>query len=111
MPGEGAADYEQELNRNFQRLKNFASLITDSTPPRVGCTPRTEIYRKHKARLYCVVRILPRMALKVLEHSNARELSILGYCMGAPLSACFISTHPEADRQRSTPRQRKAGKR
>jgi polyhydroxyalkanoate synthase len=43
----------------------------------------------------CVTRILPRMARKVLEGSKAAELTVLGYCMGAPLSACFIATHPE----------------
>jgi polyhydroxyalkanoate synthase len=43
----------------------------------------------------CVTRILPRMARKVLESSGARELTVLGYCMGAPLSACFMATHPE----------------
>ncbi len=43
----------------------------------------------------CVTRILPRMARKVLESSGARELSVLGYCMGAPLSACFLPLHPE----------------
>lgn len=43
----------------------------------------------------CVTRILPRMARKVLESSGARELSVLGYCMGAPLSACFLALHPE----------------
>src|SRR3972149_2117022 len=43
----------------------------------------------------CVTRILPRMARKVLEISGARELSVLGYCMGGPLSACFIATHPK----------------
>src|SRR2546425_5563543 len=43
----------------------------------------------------CVTRILPRMAAKVLESSGARELSVLGYCMGAPLSAAFIAAYPE----------------
>jgi polyhydroxyalkanoate synthase subunit PhaC len=41
------------------------------------------------------VKILPRMASKVLETSGASELSVLGYCMGAPLSASFVATHPE----------------
>jgi polyhydroxyalkanoate synthase len=43
----------------------------------------------------CVTRILPRMARKVLESSGAREVSVLGYCMGAPLSACFLALHPD----------------
>src|SRR5881409_1710938 len=44
---------------------------------------------------HCVTKILPRMAQKVLQSSDARELSVLGYCMGAPMSASFIATHPE----------------
>src|SRR5207248_5419062 len=43
----------------------------------------------------CVTRILPRMARKVLESSGATELNVLGYCMGAPISACFVATPPE----------------
>jgi polyhydroxyalkanoate synthase len=43
----------------------------------------------------CVSKILPRMAHKVLDVSGAPELSVLGYCMGAPLSASFVATHPE----------------
>jgi polyhydroxyalkanoate synthase len=43
----------------------------------------------------CVVKILPRMARKVLESSGADQLSVLGYCMGAPLSASFVASHPE----------------
>lgn len=43
----------------------------------------------------CVTRILPRMVKQVLESSGARELSVLGYCMGAPLSACFLAVSPE----------------
>lgn len=44
----------------------------------------------------CVTRILPRMVKKVLETSGADRLSVLGYCMGAPLAACFIALHPDA---------------
>ncbi len=149
----------EEMKRNLQRMKNFAEMVLSPKEPSVGPTPRQEIYRKGKARLYryesdqryrtpvlfvpnlgisrpyifdllpggsfiehmtregldfylldwgvfgpednsltledCVTRILPRMARKVLESSKARELTVLGYCMGAPLSACFIATHPE----------------
>ncbi|MGH7352373.1 MAG: alpha/beta fold hydrolase, partial [Candidatus Methylomirabilales bacterium] len=44
----------------------------------------------------CVLRILPVMVKKLLETSQAKEVSLLGYCMGAPLSACYIALHPEA---------------
>src|SRR5437660_295093 len=43
----------------------------------------------------CVTRILPRMAAKALESSGAAGLSVLGYCMGAPLVASFVATYPE----------------
>src|SRR5437867_1972708 len=43
----------------------------------------------------CVTRILPRMARRVLEASGTEELSVLGYCMGAPISAACVATHPE----------------
>jgi len=43
----------------------------------------------------CVVKILPRVARKVLESSGAESLSVLGYCMGAPLAASFVASHPE----------------
>jgi polyhydroxyalkanoate synthase len=43
----------------------------------------------------CVVRILPRMAKKVLETSGSAKLSVLGYCMGAPLAVCAIALEPD----------------
>ncbi len=149
----------EEWARNVQRTSKALELILNPAEPQVGLTPRVEVYRKGKARLYryassqkysvpvlmapnlgisrpyifdlqpgasfiefmgregfdfylldwgvfgeedngltvddCVTRILPRMAKKVLEHSGADALSILGYCMGAPLSACFIALSPE----------------
>ncbi|MGH7267367.1 MAG: alpha/beta fold hydrolase [Candidatus Rokuibacteriota bacterium] len=39
----------------------------------------------------CVTELLPRVARKVLEASGAAELAIIGYCMGAPLSASFAA--------------------
>ena len=42
-----------------------------------------------------VTKILPRLARKALESSGASEMSVLGYCMGAPLSASFVTTHPD----------------
>jgi polyhydroxyalkanoate synthase len=43
----------------------------------------------------CVTTILPRMTQAVLKSSGARELSVLGYCMGAPMSAAFVAAYPE----------------
>jgi polyhydroxyalkanoate synthase len=152
--------WQEEIERNQLRMKNFVRMMTDPVEPRTGQTPRQEVYKKNKSRLYryesprthrtpllfvpnlgisrpyifdllpggsfvehmtkqgfdfflldwgvfgpedddltvehCVTKILPRMVAKVLETSGAGELSMLGYCMGAPLSACFIAAHPEA---------------
>lgn len=151
--------WQEELDKNARRLRNLATMIASPAEPRTAQTPRQEIYRKNKSRLYryasarthrtpvlfvpnlgisrpyifdllpggsfiehmtregfdfflldwgvfgpedngltldeCVTRILPRMAGKVLEASGAAELSVLGYCMGAPLSAAFVGSHPE----------------
>src|SRR3989441_5890836 len=151
--------WQEELERTRLRMKNFARMMADPVEPKTGQTPRQEIYKKNKSRLYryassrryrtpvlfvpnlgisrpyifdllpgasfiehmtregfdfylldwgvfgpedndltvehCVTKILPRMAQKVLQSSDARELSVLGYCMGAPMSASFIATHPE----------------
>src|SRR3989449_11275437 len=35
---------------------------------------------------HCVTKILPRMAQKGLQSSDARELSVLDYCLGSPLA-------------------------
>jgi len=151
--------WQEEVERNARRMKNFAELVLHPKEPVVGPTPRQVIYRKNKSILYryesdrkhrtpvlfvpnlgisrpyifdllpkgsfveymtgkgfdfylldwgvfgpedntltledCVARILPRMVRKVLESSRAPELSVIGYCMGGPLAACFIATHPE----------------
>src|SRR5581483_1496620 len=44
---------------------------------------------------HCVTTILPSMTRAVLQASGASELSVLGYCMGAPLSAAFIAADPD----------------
>jgi polyhydroxyalkanoate synthase len=151
--------WQEELDRNYRRLKNLSEMTLSPREPRTGQTPREEIHRTNKSRLYryastrrhrtpvlfvpnlgisrpyifdllpggsfvehmvnegfdfylldwgvfgpedndlsiehCVTRILPRMARKVLASSGASDLSVLGYCMGAPLSAAFIASHPE----------------
>jgi polyhydroxyalkanoate synthase subunit PhaC len=151
--------WQDELERGFKRMKNLAEMVQHPPEPRTGQTPREEIYRKGKARLYryaskrthrtpvlfvpnlgisrpyifdllpggsfiehmtnegfdfylldwgvfgpednelsfedCVVKILPRVARKVLETSGTPSLSVLGYCMGAPLSSSFVAAYPE----------------
>ena len=149
---ETVKQWQEELDRNVRRLTNLGKLAT-AAEPRTGQTPREEIYKRNKSRLYryasrrthrtpilfvpnlgisrpyifdllpggsfiehmtregfdfylldwgvfgpedndltfedCVTKILPRMARKVMETSGTEELSVLGYCMGAPLSASF----------------------
>jgi polyhydroxyalkanoate synthase len=43
----------------------------------------------------CVTALLPRVARRVREASGRDELAVIGYCMGAPLSAAFTALHPE----------------
>ena len=153
------AQWQAEVDRTLRRVENLTRMVATPTDPRTGQTPRQEVYRRNKSRLYryeskrthatpvlfvpnlgisrpyifdllpggsfiehmtqagfdfylldwgvfgpedddltledCVTKILPRMARKVLETSGARELSVLGYCMGAPLSASFLGAYPE----------------
>jgi poly[(R)-3-hydroxyalkanoate] polymerase subunit PhaC len=153
-------EWQEEIARNFGRMRNFSELVRDPDPHDVGSTPREEVYRKRKARLYryasksthatpllfvpnlgisrpyifdllpgssfvehltgqgfdfylldwgvfgpedndltlerCVTRVLPRMVRKTLESSGADQVSLLGYCMGAPLSSSYLGITPDA---------------
>lgn len=42
-----------------------------------------------------VMDYMPRAVKHTLRHSKAKEISILGYCIGAALTTCFVATHPE----------------
>jgi len=156
---ESVRQWQEELDRTLRRFQNLGEMVSNPIEPRTGVTPREEVYRRNKSRLYryqssrthrtpvlfvpnlgisrpyifdllpggsfiehmtregfdfylldwgvfgpedngltleeCVVKILPRMARKVLETSGTDGLSVLGYCMGAPLSASFVASHPE----------------
>ena len=156
---EMVARFQEEMGRNFLRMKNFGEMVMNPKEPAVGPTPREVIYKKNKSRVYryassrtvrtpvlfvpnlgisrpyifdlmhkgsfiehmtaqgfdfylvdwgvfgpedngldveeVVTRLLPRLARKALESSGASEMSVLGYCMGAPLSASFVAMHPE----------------
>lgn len=159
MSPELLARLREEANRNLLRMKHFSEMVMNPKEPAVGPTPRQEIYRTNKSRLWryqskrtirtpllfvpnlgisrpyifdlmpkgsfvehmtalgfdfylvdwgvfgeedngltvedAVTKILPRLARKALESSGASELTVLGYCMGAPVSACFVASHPE----------------
>ncbi len=158
-PPERARQWEEELDRALGRLRNLAALLARPAEPRTGVTPREEVYKRNKSRLYryrsarrhrtpllfvpnlgisrpyifdllpggsfvehmtqqgfdfylldwgvfgpedngltleeCVTRILPRMIDRVLDTSGTSELSVLGYCMGAPLAASLLASQPE----------------
>src|SRR3989454_9313277 len=159
MSPEVVARWQEELRRNALRMKHFSEMIMNPKEPEIGPTPREEIYRKNKSRLYryeskrtvktpllfvpnlgisrpyifdllrkgsfieymtergfdfflldwgvfgpedndltlehAVTKILPRMARKALEASGAKEISVLGYCMGTPLSLSWLGSTPE----------------
>ncbi len=44
----------------------------------------------------CITKILPVMMRKALRTSKADEVTLLGYCMGGPLSACYTALYPES---------------
>jgi len=43
----------------------------------------------------CVTKILAVMVRKLLRASGTDQFTLLGYCMGGPLSACYAALHPE----------------
>ena len=159
QPPEWIERMQEDMRKNVLRMKNFSEMVMHPVEPEVGPTPREEIYRTNKSRLWryastravrtpllfvpnlgisrpyifdlmhkasfieymtqqgfdfylldwgvfgpedngltvehAVTKILPRMARKALESSGAAEISVLGYCMGAPLSVSFLASHPE----------------
>ncbi len=42
-----------------------------------------------------VMDYIPRAFRHTLRHSGAKEVSVLGYCLGGTLTSCFVATHPE----------------
>ena len=44
--------WRAEMERSVQRIQNLTELATGSNEPAVGQSPRVEVYRKYKARLY-----------------------------------------------------------
>ncbi len=53
-PGDGTArsGWETEIERTVRRVRNIGELVAESNEPLVAQSPRQEVYRKHKARLY-----------------------------------------------------------
>src|ERR1700682_3568456 len=156
MSPELLARWQEDMRRNALRMKHFSEMVMNPKEPDVGPTPREQIYRTGKSRLwryaskrtvatpllfvpnlgisrpyifdlmhngsfiehmtemgfdfylvdwgvfcaedneltleYVVTKILPRLARKALESSGAKEMSVLGYCMGGALSLCLLSS-------------------
>src|SRR5436190_12691498 len=46
------ARWQEELRRNSLRMKHFSEMVMNPMEPEVGPTPREEIYRKGKSRLW-----------------------------------------------------------
>ena len=44
--------WQEELDRNYRRLKNLSEMTLSPREPRTGQTPREEIHRTNKSRLY-----------------------------------------------------------
>ncbi|MXW34385.1 MAG: alpha/beta fold hydrolase [Chloroflexi bacterium] len=53
-PGDRTArsGWETEIERTIRRVRNIGELVAESNEPVVAQSPRQEVYRKHKARLY-----------------------------------------------------------
>ena len=49
---ETVKQWQEELDKNVRRMRNLTRLITDPIEPETGPTPREEVYRRNKSRLY-----------------------------------------------------------
>src|SRR6059058_3272176 len=49
---EAVKEWEEEISRAVRRAENLHRMLTNPQEPRVGQTPRQEIYKKNKSRLY-----------------------------------------------------------
>src|SRR4026207_1345346 len=52
MSPEVMARMKEEANRNLLRMKHFSEMVMNPTEPKVGPTPRQEIYRTNKSSLW-----------------------------------------------------------
>src|SRR5206468_7605736 len=51
-PAETIKQWQEELERGFRRLRNLHGLVTNPVESKTGQTPRVEIYKRNKSRLY-----------------------------------------------------------
>ena len=52
MSAEVMARLDEDTRRNFLRMKHWSEMVMNPKEPEVGPTPREEIYRKNKSRLW-----------------------------------------------------------
>ena len=51
-PAETIRQWQEELDRGVRRLRNLHGLATNPPEPKTGQTPREEVYKRNKSRLY-----------------------------------------------------------
>src|SRR5947199_2363452 len=49
---EAVKEWEEEISRAVRRAENLHRMLTNPQEPKVAQTPREEIYKKNKSRLY-----------------------------------------------------------
>src|SRR5512145_1905260 len=47
-----ARQWQQEIERSVRRVQNLSDFLLHPREPRTGQTPRREVYRRNKSRLY-----------------------------------------------------------
>ena len=52
MSPEQLARWQEEMRRNALRMKHFSEMVMNPKEPEVGPTPREQIYRTGKSRLW-----------------------------------------------------------
>src|SRR4030095_8254588 len=52
VSAEVMARLDEDTRRNLLRMKHWSEMVMNPTEPEVGPTPREEIYRKNKSRLW-----------------------------------------------------------
>jgi len=49
---EAVKQWEEEFDRQARRVRNLGDMLFNPTEPKTGPTPRQEVYRRNKSRLY-----------------------------------------------------------
>src|SRR5262245_63258179 len=49
---ESVRQWQEEIDRTLRRFHNLGEMVSNPVEPRTGVTPREEVYRRNKSRLY-----------------------------------------------------------